>query len=317
VEEGQYEVPARVRGEERYFDLQFSPLRNRRGQFVGRLIVARDITERKHAEDEIKLRTHQVEEVNRRLEAANEELRYLSQIKDEFVSNVSHELRTPITILKLNEEFLRMRPDKWEIYLERIERETGRLERIIEDLLRLSRIDQERVDFDPQPLDLNAFIEQYVEDRAVLADRKSIQLTCEKMPDLPPILADKGLMGQVLSILLTNALNYTPSQGSVAVKTQLRQQDGRQWAGFYVKDSGPGIPASEQGQLFERFFRGSVGRNSGEAGTGLGLAIAREIVIRHNGIIEMESTGIPGEGATFWVWLPLQNSLIPVKEPVP
>jgi signal transduction histidine kinase len=82
---------------------------------------------------------------------------------------------------------------------------------------------------------------------------------------------------------------------------------GRHWAGFSVVDTGPGIPPEEQPHLFERFFRGKAGRESGAPGTGLGLPIAREIVERHHGTIEVLSNSTPGSGATFTVWLPVAD----------
>jgi signal transduction histidine kinase len=113
----------------------------------------------------------------------------------------------------------------------------------------------------------------------------------------------------VLSILLTNALTYTPEGGRVVVTTQLRRREGKRWAGFSVGDTGPGIPLDEQSRVFERFVRGKVGRESGVPGTGLGLALAQEIVQRHRGQIELVSEGAPGKGATFTVWLPAEGGV--------
>jgi signal transduction histidine kinase len=121
-------------------------------------------------------------------------------------------------------------------------------------------------------------------------------------------MADVGLLGQVLSILLTNAISYTPSGGHVIVRTHTRQKEDDRWVGFSVSDSGPGISPEEQRQLFVRFFRGGAGRKSGIPGTGLGLAIAQEIINRHGGTIEVESDAIPGHGATFSVWIPIEGN---------
>jgi signal transduction histidine kinase len=122
---------------------------------------------------------------------------------------------------------------------------------------------------------------------------------------LPCALADEQMTGQVLSAILTNALNYTPAGGSVLVCTQKEENQGRMWTGFTVSDTGPGIPAEDQERLFERFFRGKTGRASAIPGTGLGLSIASEIITRHGGRIDVSSAGIPGKGATFSVWLPV------------
>src|SRR5690606_34456235 len=95
--------------------------------------------------------------------------------------------------------------------------------------------------------------------------------------------ADRGLLGQVLSILLTNAFNYTPRGGRVEVRSLLSEEGGCRRVGFSVTDTGYGIPLEEQPYVFDRFFRGQVAKETGSAGTGLGLAIAREIVERQGG----------------------------------
>ena len=304
VEDIQAEIKVSAGAEQRYFDLRLLPLRDRRARLTGRLIVAHDVTRRKWAEDEIQQRTAQLEIANQELETANERLQVLSNIKDEFVTNVSHELRTPITNLKLYLMLLQHRPEKRDTYLATLQHETIRLENLIEGLLALSRLDQDRVELNFAPLDLNALTREFVTDRLVLAESKGLTLNCQNDPDLPLISADSNLMGQVLSILLTNAFNYTPAGGRVVVQTQQSQAQTEHKVGFSVSDTGPGIPPEEQRQLFTRFFRGKSGRKSGVAGTGLGLAIAREIIERQHGHIEVASQGVPGQGTTFSVWLP-------------
>ncbi len=235
-------------------------------------------------------------------------LKEVERMKDAFVSNVSHELRTPISSLKLYHKLLASHPEKYEMYMERLQRETERLELIIEDLLRLSRLDQRRVAVNMEAVDLNALALQYVTDRGPLAERQGLSLTFDAQPDIPRVMADPGLLGQALSIILTNALNYTPAGGKVTVSTKVRVAEGQTWVGFCVDDTGPGIPPDELPHIFERFFRGKVGRESGVAGTGLGLAIVKEIVDLHQGKVEVTSEGIPGKGATFSVWLPVEGS---------
>mgnify|MGYP005851394107 CR=1 FL=1 len=232
-------------------------------------------------------------------------LKEVERMKDAFVSNVTHELRTPIASLKLYHDLLRRNPDKSAVYMARLERETDRLEHTIEDLLLLSRLDQQRVALTFAPLDLNALAEQYVSDRAPLAERQGLRIDFSGHEGLPAVQADSGLLGQAVSILLTNALNYTPAGGQVKVSTGVRQVNGRTWAGITVSDTGPGIPPDEQPHLFSRFFRGNAGNQSGKPGTGLGLAIAKEIVERHAGHVEVVSEGVPGKGAAFCIWLPL------------
>jgi len=126
--------------------------------------------------------------------------------------------------------------------------------------------------------------------------------------ELEQVRADPSMIGEALSVLLTNALNYTPEGGLVEVTTRVRHEEDRAWSGISVIDTGPGIPPLEMPHLFERFFRGSAAYASGAPGTGLGLSIACEIVEQHRGKIEIRSEGIPGKGAEFTIWLPANGN---------
>jgi PAS domain S-box-containing protein len=233
-------------------------------------------------------------------------LKEVARMKDAFVSNVSHELRTPITSLKLNHKLIEMNPERTSTYVDRLGREIDRLNRLIEDLLRLSRLDQGRVNLDLRLVDLNRLAAQYVNDRTPLAESRELTLSFEALADLPMIQADEGLIGQSLSIILTNALNYTPAGGEVVVSAVSREVEGKNWAGFRVTDTGLGISPEEQAHLFERFFRGNAAYESGAPGTGLGLSIAREIVERHGGHIDVANRDNPQGGAVITVWLPIE-----------
>ena len=252
---------------------------------------------RQHLEEMVKVRTTELEEANIQLQA-------LSRVKDRFVANVSHELRTPITNLKLRHDLLKLRPDKLDEYLAVMQRETARLEHIIESLLYLSRLDRDRVNWNPELVDLNLLAAQFVADRTSYAQSLKLCLTFCGEPNLPLIKVDKALLEQVLSILLTNSFNYTPTDGSVTVKTHQQDYNGGSWAGMSVADTGLGISPEDQPRLFERFFRGEAGQESGTPGTGLGLAIVQEIVNKHQGDIEFFSEGV-GKGTIFTVWLPI------------
>ena len=118
------------------------------------------------------------------------------------------------------------------------------------------------------------------------------------------VLADRALLGQAISVLLSNALNYTPEGGSIVVSVRGKYELNGDWLGVVVHDTGMGILPEEEERLFERFFRGHAARETVTPGTGLGLSIAQEIAQRHNGWIEVERNGQPGEGTTFRLWLP-------------
>lgn len=240
-------------------------------------------------------------------------LKEIERIKDDFVSNVSHELRTPIANLKLHHDLLRLNPQKQEKYIAQLGREINRLNTIVENLLYLSRLDQGRINWQISNVNLQELAQQYVTDRILLAQEKDITLSYVSTPDPPAIRGDANLLSQVVSILLTNAINYTPEGGQVTLRIRQREtEDGEQWLGVSVTDTGPGIPEGEQGQIFERFYRGTVGHTSGKPGTGLGLSIANEIIKWHQGEIEVDSNGIAGEGATFTIWLSVNRSPTPV-----
>jgi signal transduction histidine kinase len=244
----------------------------------------------KQVENHAKRLEELVEQRTDEYDTASEHLQTLSRLKDEFVANVSHELRSPITNLTLLHSVIRNAPPrKRDRYLDAMERETERLEQIVDDLLRLSRMEEEGVTLRVMPVDLNALCDRYVTDRGTLAESRGLTLALNQHPDVLAVPADEGLMGQVLSILLTNALNYTPSGGWVEVNTKVQIVEGQRWVGFNVSDNGLGIPPDEEPYLFQRFFRGKVGRESGRSGTGLGLSIAREIMDQHDGRVEVES----------------------------
>jgi two-component system phosphate regulon sensor histidine kinase PhoR len=235
-------------------------------------------------------------------------MKEVSRMKDKFISNVSHELRTPLTNLRLHHDLIRHNPAKQDVYLERMGREILRLQYIIESMLRLSRLDRKGVAFTPHPTKLDTLVTQYVQDRTPLFEEKELSVSCETAPSLPLVSLDEGLIGQVLSILLTNAINFTPQNGRIQVSVRQMAHNGRSGAAVTIQDTGPGVPPEEQTHIFERFYRGKIGQSSGIPGTGLGLAIAREIMQLHKGDIWVESEGVPGKGAAFTIWLPLSET---------
>jgi PAS domain S-box-containing protein len=234
-------------------------------------------------------------------------LKEVERMKDAFVANVSHELRTPIAGMKLNHQLLATDSENQPVYLDRLGRAIVRLEQLIEDLLRLSRLDQAQTDLALSPVDLNALVGQTVADRHPLTEQRDLDLVFVEKTGIPAVQADVSLIEQALSVLLTNAIHYTPPGGQISVRTLTEHLDGAKWAGFSVYDTGSGIPDDELPHLFERFYRGKVGQDSGVPGTGLGLAIAREIVDRHRGRIEVSNRRDVETGAVFSVWLPAEE----------
>jgi signal transduction histidine kinase len=189
-------------------------------------------------------------------------------------------------------------------YLETLLRESERLAHLIDDLLDLSRLEAGATPFSPRPVDVNQLLQALVNDRMALAAKRSLTLSIEVDPQLPPAMGDERLLAQVFTNLLTNAMNYTPGGGKIRMRTRRRKGSDGDWVTAEVQDTGPGIPPEEQPLLFRRFFRGRSSHVSGVSGTGLGLAICKEIAELHGGRITLESQTRPGEGAIFTVWVP-------------
>jgi len=295
--------------ERNYFSVKLTKLLDDKGKDAGQLAIARNITEKKLAETKINQYNERLELLNKELEEANKELLVLDQIKDEFVANVSHELCSPMTNIRLFHEILKLQPERVSEFIETLSRESERLADLIDSLLTLSRVDQGIFKLEKMDFDLVKLVQEYVNDRNSLAKKKDLTLKFVTDVKTMSVQADRKRIGHVISILLTNALNYTPAGGDVLVGVKNKSQEDEDWVGFCIQDSGIGIALEEQERIFERFFRGSSGYKSEVSGTGLGLAIAKEIIDLHGGRIMLESSGVPGEGAVFSVWLPQENVL--------
>jgi signal transduction histidine kinase/DNA-binding response OmpR family regulator len=250
-------------------------------------------------EEQVAMRTAELVEALERAKAAD-------KLKSQFVSDINHELRTPLSNIKLYLGLLDQgRQENQERYKIILHRETDRLQLLMEELLDLSQLDQDKTKLHLTKTDLNQLIGRLIADRGQMAPEKSITIDFEAEPNFPAVMADSQLLFQVTANLLTNAINYTPSGGAITIRTETAVAQNETWATISISDTGPGISDEEKSRLFQRFYRGETGRNSGVPGTGLGLAICREIIDRHNGSISIEST--VGQGSTFTIWLPSAN----------
>jgi signal transduction histidine kinase len=238
------------------------------------------------------------------LQSALQKAQAADQLKSEFIINVNHELRTPLTNLVLYYQMLRTQPTiKSAERLEVIGRELQRLRTLIEELLNLSRFDLGQVKPRFVPCDLNALIQTLMDDRRSLAEERGLLLSTNLQPNLESIWMDEPIITQAVSNLLTNAMNYTPRGGNILVTTIKELRNDELWVGFQVKDTGRGIDEKDLPHLFERFYRGKAGHESGAPGTGLGLSIVKQVVEIHHGQIKVENCA-EGQGAIFTIWLP-------------
>jgi PAS domain S-box-containing protein len=233
-------------------------------------------------------------------------LKELDRLKSQFVSDVSHELRTPLTNIRLYLDLLSQTEydQRAEKYMETLSRESERLSSLIEDLLSLSRLEADTIPLTKEPVAINRILGALAEDRERLARQYGLELRLECEAELPFVMGDALLLGQLFTNLLTNALSYTPDGGKILLKTRSQSSAETTWVLVEVSDTGIGIPPMEHSLIFRRFFRGKGSRPASIPGTGLGLAICKEIAERHGGKIMVESEGIPGKGSRFTVWLP-------------
>lgn len=237
------------------------------------------------------------------------ELRHLEDLRAQFLSHVSHELRTPLTIIKGDACTLKDDPDlegkeKIQRILSRIESESDRLSRLVEELLELSRLKGKKVPLELLPASISELVKETLEGFLHHAERYQVTLETHLPSEKLQALVDPNRIRQVLLNLLDNAMKFTPSGGKVDVT--VRKEEGE--VILEIQDSGVGIPREQIPYLFDRFFQGAPSpqspvHGSQARGWGLGLPIVKEIVESHGGKISVESE--VGKGTTMMVRFPL------------
>jgi two-component system phosphate regulon sensor histidine kinase PhoR len=229
------------------------------------------------------------------------ELRRLEAVRRDFVANVSHELKTPLTsICGYTETLLADQPEP-EVarrFLEVIHANGRRMQRLVDDLLDLSRIESGRWQPNPEAVDIEPLAREVWSALGERAARSEVTLTIAADP-AAPLVADPDAVRQVLVNLLDNALRYTPRGGEITCRT-VREGEG---VALVVADTGTGIASEHLARVFERFYRADPSRSRAEGGTGLGLAIVKHLVEAHGGRVSARSA--LGEGAVFSAWFPV------------
>jgi len=241
------------------------------------------------------------------LQKALEKEQELHQLKSQFVSTVSHEFRNPLAVIRTAAELLDLRgatilDEKMKTYVQRIKTSVQQMTHLMDNVSMMGQIEAERLRFNPALVDLHKFCQDLLEEFSLnLLDSHEIVST---HPDEPlAIWMDANLLRLILSNLLNNAIKYSPLGGKIYF--DYSSDTDRQTAIFSVQDQGIGIPKSEQGQLFESFFRAS--NTEQIQGTGLGLAIAKQCVELHQGQIDIVSE--VNVGTTVTVVLPYSQML--------
>ncbi|MEO3415163.1 ATP-binding protein [Roseovarius sp. CAU 1744] len=237
-------------------------------------------------------------------------LRVAKSMRSDFVANVSHEIRSPLTAISGFVETLQGDasddPEARKLFLELMEKEVARMTNLVSDLLSLSKVEAKERRAPKNPLDLNQVIDQAVESVASLARKRGKALECQVAPSLPSIRGKRDDLARALINLLENAINYSRETGKITLAAGLAPEDnplGTEAVHVSVRDEGEGIPANEIPRLTERFYRVDKSRSRNVGGTGLGLAIVKHILVRHRGVLTIEST--VGKGSTFTAYLPV------------
>ncbi len=251
-----------------------APIRRNDGTMAGIVMVFRDVSQQR--------------EINR--------------MKSDFISSVSHELRTPLTSIKAYAETMlhdrNMAEETKREFLQVINEESDRLTNLINGILEISRIESGTIEIVRTRVNVTSVVNRAVADLEYLAGKKNIRLETDIAGHLPELLGDENKILSMVSNLVNNAIKFTPESGRVTVSSHLNNNELL----IKITDNGMGIPKEDLPKIFGRFYR--VHRPGTQIqGTGLGLAIVKEIVIRHDGRIEVESD--IDKGSTFAVYLPV------------
>jgi len=266
-------LPWAIDGAERAFRVRSTPMRDVDHRLIGAVTLLEDITH----------------------------LNEVSRLKSEFVAAASHELRTPLTSVQMGVHLLLERAlgplnERQERVLHVCSEDVDRLERLMRELLDLSKIESGAALPARSPLSAAALAREAAASVRVQVERKGIRLVAEVPDDLPPVIADHDQIIRVLSNLLINAMHATSNGGTIAI-TVARQTD---MLAFVVADTGVGIPSEYLSKIFDPFIRVP---DAPPGGSGLGLTISKRIVDAHGGRLSVRSE--PGHGSTFTVTLPI------------
>ncbi len=282
--------------EGKFYDNTYSAVWGTKNEYLGVIVVSQEVTERKRAEDKLK-------EALEKLQKANEELKRLDRLKDDFLSNVSHELKTPmISVMGYLGMILKEKAgpltEQQKKFLETSHKNLLKLERRIDDLLALAELRIQKGEWTFEPIDLSKVLAFSCATVEPLAQEHQIQLQVElpAAPVLVPGVEDK--LHQLFDNLLTNAIKYNRQGGKIGVTLS----EDPQFAFARIEDTGIGISHQSLKEVFTRHFQEKTKPLGNVRGLGIGLSLVQEIVKLHGGEIGLESE--LGKGTTFVVKLP-------------
>lgn len=248
---------------------------------------------------------HQIESAFTAQQASEKSARESEERMRRFVADASHELRTPLTSIRGFAELYRQGavPDQEAVRraMRRIEDEAARMGLLVEDLLMLARMDEQRP-LERTPVDVLTIATDAVHDARAVATDHSIDLEVMPHSAAPVVLGDDARLRQVVGNIVNNALIHTPPGTTVTVRVGTTDEGGARWVVIEVADTGPGLATADAERVFERFYRADPSRTRASGGSGLGLSIVAALVAAHSGTVTVETE--PGIGTNFRVRLP-------------
>lgn len=272
------------------------PLVDSAGICTGLIGISRDISDLKQLEDKSK-----------ELAAEQQRISLLRQ----FIRDLSHDFRTPLTIITTSVYLLEKvtNPEQQRQQLTKLSTQVDRLKQLFDELLTMTRLDNEVDPMHLEPVDIHELVGSIVDHEKPSAQVKYQTMTYTPAPELPPITGDEVSLRRAITAVLTNAIIYTPEHGAINVRTRLE-------AGciiIEVQDSGVGMSEDTLAHIFERMYRADDARSTHSGGTGLGLSIAKKIIEAHGGTIRAES--MSGQGSTFYLCLPVNQNWKAFQKP--
>lgn len=291
---------------------QFGRYSNRRKD--DRAEIDRFMTQLAVAQSSVAMRKKELEKLSKRLQKSNDQLEGLSAMKSKFLSMAVHDVRTPLASIKGFGEMLSRQKleGTQKKYVDYIIRGTDQINRLMSDLTDLAVIEAGKLRLEKKEFLLPEMVSDIIPAIRVIADKKGVALISPEPEDLPQtmVVGDRFRLVQALMNFLNNAVKFTEPGGTVELKVSVVARR----VTLAVKDTGPGIHASEKGKIFGKFYQSQFATKTNQKkGWGLGLAIAQEIVTGHAGEIGVDSPGL-GKGSTFWYRFPIKPPRVPVRK---
>ena len=261
-----------------------------------------DVYPERSGRDEIDTLGRHYNDMAERIRDQLRDLKMQDNLRRELVANVSHDLRTPLAALHGYIETLKLKDESFDDetrteYLDTALKHSRRLNRLVEELFELAKLDASEKQLHCEPFSLAELVQDIIQKFSLTAEESHIKLTMQVADGLPFVQADIGLIERVLENLIANALRHTPAEGEITVILRVVASDIE----IEVQDTGRGIPESELAHIFDRFYRGDNKERS-DSNAGLGLAIAKHIANLHGSDIKVLST--EGTGSQFSFRLP-------------